>query len=304
MTHPDGVGGIMPNIEDALQNTSELLFEKLEDLLPDPSECRESRLVEAMRYAALSPGKRLRPFLTVTTASMFSVSKSSALQAAAAIELVHTYSLIHDDLPAMDDDDLRRGQPSCHKKFDEATAILAGDALLSYAFEVLADRNTHSSNTVRCELMRVVAKASGYGGMAGGQMLDMLAEKTDLSINEIIHLQRLKTGALFGVSCEAGAILGSAADNLRARVRAYAHDLGLVFQITDDLLDVEGKKSKRGKRNDKTAGKATFVSAMGVDKAREQALILAKQATRHLEPFGKSANLLRDVAEYIVGRNS
>lgn len=295
----------MVELNAALENIAELLQEKMDALLPTPENQREPRLAEAMRYATLSSGKRIRPFLAVTTASLFGVSKSSALQAAAAIEFIHSYSLIHDDLPAMDDDDERRGQPSCHKKFDEATAILAGDALLTYAFEVLADRSTHSSHSVRCELIRTIAKASGPCGMVGGQMIDILADnKTEMSINQIIHLQRLKTGELFAVACEVGAILGNAAPNLRNLLRAYAHDIGLAFQITDDILDAEAESGSKVERIDKSSDKPTFVSAMGMDKAKEQARILCEQAVNHLDVFGKRADLLRDVARHIVTRKN
>ncbi|MDB2414299.1 polyprenyl synthetase family protein [Rickettsiales bacterium] len=286
------------NLEAVLQETSELLYEKMDDLLPAVDASGEHRLLEAMRYAALAPGKRLRPFMTVATANLFGVSKSSALQTAAAIEFVHTYSLIHDDLPAMDDDNVRRGQPSTHVKYDEGTAILAGDGLLSYAFEVLADRSTHSSNAVRCELIKAIAKAAGPRGMVGGQMMDLDSEHENLSINQIIRLQRMKTGDLFAVSCEAGAILGNASGNLRSLLRGYAHDIGLVFQITDDLLDAKSD----GDRSDKAAGKATFISSLGISKAKEQIKILSEQAVRHLHVFGKKADLLRELADYIVSR--
>jgi farnesyl diphosphate synthase len=294
----------MSDLDKVLHDISESLYQKMDDLLPEADQCGQSRLYEAMRYSALSSGKRLRPFLTVTTATLFGVSKSSSLQLAAAIEFLHTYSLIHDDLPAMDNDDYRRGQPSCHIKFDEATAILAGDGLLTLAFEILADRSTHSSNTVRCELISSIARAGGAKGMVGGQMVDLLSENKNMSINEIIHLQRLKTGELFAVSCEGGAILGNASMNLRNLVRGYAHDIGLAFQITDDLLDSEANDNGKNSRTDKSSGKATFVSAMGAEKAKEQAKILADQAIRHLHVFGKKADLLRDLAHYIVERRS
>lgn len=295
----------MVALDKALEEVSGLLLEKMDALLPDPATQREPRLADAMRYSTLSDGKRLRPFLTVTSANLFGVSKASALQTAAAIEFIHSYSLIHDDLPAMDDDDERRGLPSCHKKFDEATAILAGDALLTLAFEVLGDRSTHASHSVRCELIRSIAKAAGPCGMVGGQMIDILADQKDnseMSINQIIHLQRLKTGELFAVSCEAGAILGNAAPNLRNLLRAYAHDIGLAFQITDDVLDAEAERSKKTVRIDKSSEKPTFVSAMGMEKAKEQARILCEQAIRHLDVFGKRADLLRDVAKHIITR--
>lgn len=290
------------DLDSVLQDISGSLYEKMDELLPSKEESSASKLVDAMRYSALAPGKRLRPFLTVTCANIFGVSRSSALQTAAAVEFIHTYSLIHDDLPSMDDDDMRRGQPSCHKKFGEATAILAGDALLTYAFEVLADRSTHGSHSVRCELIRCVGKASGCRGMVAGQALDMEAEEKDLDINQIIHLQRLKTGELFATSCEVGAILGNSAPNLRNQLRAYAHDIGLAFQITDDLLDAQAGDNDN-ERTDKAAGKATFVSALGMDKAKEQARILSQQAITHIKTFGNKANLLKDLAHYVVDRS-
>lgn len=295
----------LKGMEKVLIDVSESLYEKMDMLLPSTHECgNERRLYEAMRYSALSGGKRLRPFLTVTTANLFGVSKSSALQLAAAVEFIHTYSLIHDDLPAMDDDDFRRGQPSCHKKFDEATAILAGDALLTLAFEILADHTTHSSPTVRCELVKCAAKASGCRGMVGGQMVDMLSANRQMSINEIINLQRLKTGEMFAVSCEGGAILGNASMNLRSLLRGYAHDIGLAFQITDDLLDAASTGDKKSKRVNKSSNKATFVTAIGAEKAKEQARILAEQAIGHLHVFGKKAELLRDLANYVIERKN
>ncbi len=294
----------MTHLEKSLEEISELIYQKMDSLLPDQDEGGEKRLHDAMRYSALAGGKRLRPFLAVTSANIFGVSQDSALQVASAIEFIHAYSLIHDDLPAMDDDDVRRGQPSCHVKFDEATAILAGDALLTFAFEVLADPSTHSNPAVRCELVRCIAKASGSRGMVGGQIMDMISEKTDLGINQIIHLQRLKTGELFATSCEAGAILGNAAPNLRNMLRGYAYDIGLVFQITDDLLDAEAENDKSKKRKQKTSGKPTFVSAMGEQKAREQAKILTEQSVRHLSAFGKKADILKEFAYYVLNRKA
>ncbi|HVJ54598.1 MAG TPA: farnesyl diphosphate synthase [Aliidongia sp.] len=267
----------------------------------------EARVYEAMRYAALAPGKRLRPFLVLASSHLFGVSSRSALQAAVAIEMVHTYSLIHDDLPAMDDSDLRRGRPTCHKAFDDATAILAGDGLLTMAFEVLADPDTHGDAVVRAELVSALAKAAGPAGMVGGQMIDLLAEHdATLDIGAITRLQRLKTGALIAFSCEAGAILGkSSLDNRKALV-GYAHDLGLAFQIADDLLDAEGTAAETGKsvQRDAEAGKATFVSILGLEGARKQARALVEQAGRHLEPFGDKADLLRKAADFVVERRS
>src|ERR1700722_6176733 len=260
-----------------------------------------------MRYSALAPGKRLRPLLVLASARLFGVSLTSALQVAAAIEMVHTYSLIHDDLPAMDDSDLRRGRRTCHKAFDEATAILAGDGLLTMAFEVLADPDTHGDPAVRVGLVACRAKAAGAAGMVGGQMIDLQAEHDPtLDIGAITRLQRLKTGALIAFSCEAGAVLGkSSVDNRKALI-AYAHDLGLAFQIADDLLDAEGTAEETGKSvgRDAEAGKATFVSILGLEGARKQARALVAQAGSHLDPFGDKADLLRKAADFVVERRS
>lgn len=264
----------------------------------------EETILDAMRYSTLGGGKRLRPFLAVCSASLFGVSLDAAIEAAAAIEFIHTYSLIHDDLPAMDNDDLRRGKPSCHKAFSEAAAILAGDGLLTYAFQILANPRMHSDPNVRCELITALAQASGCFGMVGGQMMDLEAENKTLSVDEIIRLQRLKTGELFAVSCEAGAILGKAPHMMRNLLRAYAHDMGLAFQITDDLLDAEGTRTATGKnvRKDNAAGKATLVSVMGIERAREHSHILIRQAVSHLSVFDKKADHLRNLAEFVIAR--
>ncbi|MCK5621703.1 MAG: polyprenyl synthetase family protein [Alphaproteobacteria bacterium] len=266
----------------------------------------ERRLFDSMRYAALGGGKRLRPFLVMQGAGLFSVSRKSARRAAAAIELVHCYSLVHDDLPAMDDDDLRRGKPTVHKAFDEATAILAGDALLTLAFEVLSHPDTHSNPEVRCMLVAALARAAGAHGMVGGQMIDLAAADREMDIGEITRLQRLKTGALIGFACEAGAILGQAGEPQHEALRGYAHDLGLAFQIADDLLDVEGTAEEVGKAVGKDAdqGKATFVSILGPERARDQATMLVEQAAAHLAIFDEKADFLRKVAQYIVERRS
>ena len=267
----------------------------------------EARVVEAMRYSALAPGKRLRPFLALASAQLFAVSRRSALQAAAAVELVHAYSLVHDDLPAMDDSDLRRGRPTCHKQFDDATAVLAGDGLLTYAFEVLAQPDTHGDPAVRCELVTALAQAAGAAGMVGGQMIDLLAENDPtLDIGAITRLQRLKTGALIAFSCEAGAILGKAGAEQRLALRGYAHDLGLAFQIADDLLDIEGSAAETGKPvgSDAAAGKATFVSILGAERARAQAAHLVRQAVAHLDLFEKKADLLRQAAHFVINRRA
>ncbi|MCC7272566.1 MAG: polyprenyl synthetase family protein [Alphaproteobacteria bacterium] len=266
----------------------------------------EAPVFEAMRYAALGPGKRLRPFLAVASASLFTVGRIPSLRVAAAIEMVHSYSLVHDDLPAMDDSDLRRGRPSAHKAFDEATAILAGDGLLTAAFGVLADEATHSDPAVRCELVRRLAEAAGGHGMVGGQMIDLVAERQALDMGAITRLQRMKTGEMIAFSCEAGAILGKAAAEPRHALKAYAHDLGLAFQIVDDLLDAEGSEAETGKKvgQDAARGKATFVSILGLDRAREQARMLSRQAIGHLDLFDQKADLLRDVARFVVTRRS
>ncbi len=295
----------MANLKKAMAENAKVVTRVLDDLL-EVGDGPEARVVEAMRYTALSGGKRIRPFLVTASADLFSVDKPSALRAAAAIEMVHCYSLIHDDLPAMDDDDLRRGKATCHIEFDEATAILAGDALLTKAFEVLADDRTHGNATVRAELILALAQAAGDAGMVGGQMLDLVAEEHTLNMPEVTRLQRMKTGALISVSCEAGAILGRASEKTRQALHAYAHDIGLAFQIADDLLDVEGDEKKVGKKTgkDADAGKATFVSLLGVERAREQAALLADQAAAHLETFEEKGELLRDLAQFVVNRKA
>ena len=277
----------------------------LENLLPNPNG-PEHRLQEAMRYVVLAPGKRFRPVLVLSAAQMFGVPRQSALRVAAAVEMVHTYSLVHDDLPSMDDDPVRRGQPSAHVQFDEATAVLAGDALFALAFEVLTDEETHSDLAVRVELMRALAEAAGAHGMVGGQMIDLVTEHKRADIGTITRLQQLKTGALIAFSCEAGAMLARAAPPLRHALRTYAHDLGLAFQIVDDLLDAEGSAEAMGKevRKDASKGKANFVSLLGPERARTQASLLADQAAAHLEPFAENAAFLRRLARFVVQRQT
>lgn len=291
----------------ALEFAAQSVERTMERLLPK-GETGEARVFEAMRYSSLDGGKRLRAFFVLAGATLFKVSTLSALRTASAVEFVHAYSLIHDDLPAMDDDDLRRGKPSCHKQFDEATAILAGDALQALAFEVLAHEDTHGDPAVRAHLVADLARAAGAHGMVGGQMLDMLAERqaAEMSIGAITRLQRLKTGALITFSCTSGAILGKASEPLRIALAAYAHDLGLAFQIVDDLLDIEGDASQLGKTpgKDAAAGKATFVSILGRERARAQSNLLARQAAQHLEPFGQAADLLKQAAEFVVARQA
>ena len=287
----------------ALDQTAGAMNDILERLLPLP-EGPEARLFEAMRYASLDGGKRLRPFFVLQTAALFNVADQAALRVAAAIEMVHCYSLVHDDLPAMDDDDLRRGRPTVHRKYDEATAILVGDGLLAKAFEVLAGPATHSDPQVRCELVWELASASGGNGMVGGQMVDLLAAKLDMDMCAVTRLQQMKTGRLIGFSCEAGAVMGKAAHQQRQALKAYAHDIGLAFQIADDLLDVEGDPALVGKglHKDKDAGKATFVSLLGVERAHAQADALSAQAVAHLDVFGEKADLLREAARFVVER--
>jgi farnesyl diphosphate synthase len=289
------------SFELALRQAAQETDSLLDRLLPlDGSPAR--RIMEAVRYAALGPGKRLRPFLLIEAASLFDVPRSRALRAGAALECVHCYSLVHDDLPAMDDDDLRRGRPTTHKAFDEATAILAGDALLTFAFEVLSDAETHPDGTIRVALVSGLAKAAGQAGMVGGQMLDIEAEtQANSNLSDIVRIQSLKTGALFRFACEAGAVLGRGD---LAPLRRYADAIGLAFQIADDILDVESTPEALGKatQKDKGMGKATFVDLLGLDGARQKAGSLVDEAVAALAPYGGKADLLRDAARFIVAR--
>ena len=288
-----------------LERTVEVVNQTLDVILPRPGGLY-ARVVEAMRYSVFAGGKRLRPFLTLETAALFDVPEQRALRVGAGIEALHTYSLIHDDLPCMDDDDLRRGRPTAHRQFDEATAVLAGDALLTFSFSVLADPLTHPSSNVRTELVARLAEAAGSTGMIGGQMIDLLAPDRTYSESEIILLQALKTGALFEFSCETGAILAEADDADRQRLRRFARDLGLVFQITDDLLDVVGTAEQVGKAvgKDQGRGKATLVSLYGVDKARAEAARLADGAAESLSPYGPAARHLRALPFLLLDRSA
>ncbi len=296
---------VRPDFQTNLTTAAEELDQTLRRLLPQVQDV-EARLFEAMRYSVLNGGKRLRPFLVLASAGLFSVDRDRALRVAAAIELIHCYSLVHDDLPAMDDDDLRRGKPTTHKQFDEATAILVGDGLQSLAFEILAHEDTHSDAQVRCALVLALSRAAGCHGMVGGQMLDILAEDETFDQATTTRLQRLKTGALFAFSCEAGAILGRSDPARRLALRNYAHDMGLAFQIADDILDVEGSEAVVGKKvgKDQSANKSTFVSLLGLDRAKTQAEMLSTQAIRHLKPFDERADDLRDVARFVIDRQS
>jgi len=287
----------------ALARVAAEVEQTLDDLMPAP-DGPEARLAEAMRYGTLGGGKRLRAFLVMEGAALFGVDRRCAARVGSAVEMLHAYSLIHDDLPAMDNDDLRRGKPTTHKAFDEATAILAGDALQTRAFEVLAEPDTHSNPDARCDLVAGLAAAAGARGMAGGQMIDMLAEGQTLTAEQIIRLQALKTGRLLQFSAEAGAILGRAAPMQRHMLTAYGRDLGAAFQIADDLLDATGTAEETGKKTgkDAAAGKATLVSVLGIERARGQADMLAAQAAGHLDSFGERADLLRQLAAFVVAR--
>jgi farnesyl diphosphate synthase len=266
----------------------------------------QARLHEAMRYAMLGGGKRIRPFVVVAGADLFEVPRPRSVRAGAAIELIHGYSLVHDDLPAMDDALTRRGRPSCHRQYDDATAVLVGDALQSLAFELLADPATHPDPEVRCALVRGLAEAAGAAGMCGGQMIDLLAEGRSLTLEQILELQRLKTGALIGFACEAGAILGDASVAARRALLGYAADLGLAFQIQDDLLDVTGDAEVTGKDlgRDAAAGKATVVALLGVDGYRRRLETLRESAIAHLARLGAGTDVLRGVFEFVISRTS
>ena len=275
-----------------------------DELLAVPDDPRQ-RLFEAMRHAAIGGGKRLRPLLVVASASIFNVARSYAVRAGTAVEAIHVYSLVHDDLPCMDDDDMRRGKPTVHKAFDEATAVLAGDSLHALAFEILADPATHPDPFTRGEMIATRATASGPDGMAGGQMMDLEAEKSNFDLPTVTRLQALKTGALIAASVEIGAILGHVAPEGRTHLRGYARDIGLAFQIVDDIMDVEGDEALAGKAlgKDADAGKATFVSLMGLDRAKQQAEMLVEQAISHLASYGHEADLLRAIARYVLERD-
>ena len=290
-------------LRQALKQIAEDVEHQFERLLPLPDDPRR-RLYEAMRHATQG-GKRLRPLLVCAVSDLFHVDRSCALRVGLAVESIHVYSLVHDDLPCMDDDDMRRGRPTVHKAFDEATAVLAGDALHDLAFEILADPDTHPDPFVRIQLVSELARASGPMGMAGGQMMDIAAEEAIFDLPTVTRLQQLKTGALIGFSVEAGAIMGHVPIEGRTRLKAYARDLGLAFQIADDLLDVEGDSALVGKavQKDSESGKATFVSLLGVERARQQALMLVDQAIGHLSAFGAEADVLRDLARYAIERD-
>ena len=297
MAMPDLLGEAFERIQQEVDSA-------FDAFLPVPDDTR-ARLVEAMRYAAIGGGKRVRPLLLVATAELFGVGRNAAINAGCAVEAIHAYSLIHDDLPCMDDDDLRHGKPTLHKAFDEAAAVLAGDCLHALAFDILTQADTSTDPFVRAELVATLARASGHDGMAGGQMMDIVSEEEKYDLRQVTRLQQLKTGALLAASVEMGAILGRVPPEGRTHLRAYARDIGLAFQIADDLLDVEGDEEKAGKalRKDEIQGKQTFVTLMGREQARTQAEMLVDQAGRHLASYGEEARLLVDLAHFVVKRD-
>lgn len=291
---------------DELAKTAEEIDTLLDRLMPVET-TPAKRVINAMRYASLGQGKRLRPFLVGESAKLFDVDRIHALRTGAALECIHCYSLVHDDLPAMDDDDLRRGKPTTHIAFNEATGILAGDGLLTFAFEILANPETHPDPAVRSQLVGELAIASGVAGMVGGQMLDLEAEAREShDLDEIITLQGMKTGALFRFACEAGATLAQASEDNKAALSVYADRIGLAFQIADDILDQESTPEELGKQTQKDAeaGKATFIDMLGLDGAKKRAHELVDEACAALTPFGNKGGILREAALFIVERKN
>jgi farnesyl diphosphate synthase len=293
-----------PELTQALTDVAALIDQRFDRLLSLPDDPRR-KLIQAMRHGAIAGGKRLRPLLVLASSDLFQVDRECAVRVALAVESVHCYSLIHDDLPCMDDDEVRRGKPTVHKAFDDASAVLAGDALLTLAFELLVDSATHEDPYIRCELVAELAKAAGSHGMVGGQAMDIAAETEVFDLATTTRLQQLKTGALISFAVEAGGILGKASHDARTQLKGYARDMGLSFQIADDLLDIEGSSDIAGKAvgKDSQSGKSTFVSLMGVERARSQALILSEQAIDHLRSFDSRADLLRDIARFAASRD-
>ncbi|KCZ64090.1 farnesyl-diphosphate synthase [Hyphomonas sp. L-53-1-40] len=295
--------GEAQEFEQRLKEVADRVTVALDQLIP-PAGGPEANLMRAMRHAALANGKRMRPFFLLETGAMFDAPEKTLLRAAAALECVHCYSLVHDDLPCMDDDDFRRGQPTVHKAFDEATAVLAGDALLTLAFKILASTETHDDASVRAMLIERLADASGARGMVGGQMIDMLESDSPRDLNTITRMQRLKTGALISYATEAAAIVGRAREAERNALAGFSNDLGLAYQIADDLLDATGSEDSAGKplRTDEAAGKANFVTILGIEGARQRVRILATQAKEHLAIFREKAHILLQSVDFVLDR--
>ena len=300
----DTIDGLRAELDVEARRVRTEIDELFSTLLVSRGDGRDA-LFEAIRHAAIGGGKRLRPLLTVAAARLFGIAHDRALRAGAAIEAIHVYSLIHDDLPCMDDDDVRRGKPTVHKAFGEAAAVLAGDSLHAMAFEILANPATHEDPFVRSELVLELARASGPNGMAGGQMMDLAAEGRSLDLSSITRLQQLKTGALIEYAVEAPCIMAHVPADTRTHYRGYARNIGLAFQIADDLIDHAGDPGKAGKRTrkDAEAGKATFVSVLGPERAEQQAQFLVTQAIEHLADHGSEADMLRALARFAIERN-